>query len=98
MINSVKFWACLVSFYRRFVFHALAIVDKIVFHWTQIFNRLPLPFFFSIEQQFTAFSGTVRLAKRWISAQLLYDHVTEECIELLVASLFLSPAPFTSPR
>ncbi|CAH3109711.1 unnamed protein product [Porites lobata] len=51
-----------------------------------------------IEQQFTAFSGTVRLAKRWVSAQLLYDHVTEECIELLVASLFLSPAPFTSPR
>jgi len=51
-----------------------------------------------IQQQFSAFSGTVRLSKRWVSAQLLCDHVTEECIELLVASLFLSPAPFTPPR
>ncbi|KAJ7384542.1 Nucleolar protein 6 [Desmophyllum pertusum] len=51
-----------------------------------------------IQQQFSGFSGTVRLAKRWTSAQLLSDHVTEECIELLVASLFLSPAPFTPPR
>ena len=52
----------------------------------------------SIQQQFSGYSGTVRLAKRWLSAQLLFDHVTEECIELLVASLFLSPAPFTPPR
>lgn len=51
-----------------------------------------------IQQQFSGYSGTVRLAKRWLSAQLLFDHVTEECIELLVASLFLSPAPFTPPR
>ncbi|XP_078367178.1 nucleolar protein 6-like isoform X2 [Oculina patagonica] len=51
-----------------------------------------------IQQQFSGFSGTVRLSKRWVSAQLLSDHVTEECLELLVASLFLSPAPFTPPR
>lgn len=51
-----------------------------------------------IQQQFSGYSGTVRLAKRWVSAQLLCDHMTEECIELLVASLFLSPAPFAPPR
>lgn len=51
-----------------------------------------------ITQKFSGFSGTVRLSKRWVAAQLLCDHVTEECVELLVASLFLSPAPFTPPR
>jgi len=51
-----------------------------------------------IQQHYRGFSGTVRLSKRWVAAQLMADHVTDECIELLVASLFLSPAPFTPPR
>ncbi|XP_015751379.1 PREDICTED: nucleolar protein 6-like [Acropora digitifera] len=55
-------------------------------------------FLHGIKQKFIGFSGTVRLSKRWISAQLLSDHVTEECVELLVTYLFLSPAPFTPPR
>lgn len=61
--------------------------------------RLPLltSTLHGIKQQFRGFSGTVRLCKRWISSQLLFDHVTEECVELLVASLFLNPAPFTPP-
>ena len=58
-----------------------------------------LPFCFCrIQQHYRGFSGTVRLSKRWVAAQLMADHVTDECIELLVASLFLSPAPFTPPR
>ncbi|XP_067056195.1 nucleolar protein 6-like [Acropora muricata] len=62
--------------------------------------HLPLlaSFLHGIKQKFIGFSGTVRLSKRWISAQLLSDHVTEECVELLVTYLFLSPAPFTPPR
>ena len=55
-------------------------------------------FFCSIQQHYRGFTGTIRLSKRWVAAQLMADHVTDECIELLAASLFLSPAPFTPPR
>jgi len=54
--------------------------------------------FCSIQQHYRGFTGTIRLSKRWVAAQLMADHVTDECIELLVASLFLSPVPFTPPR
>ncbi|KAG9488294.1 hypothetical protein GDO78_007867 [Eleutherodactylus coqui] len=50
-----------------------------------------------LHQQLPAFGGTSRLAKRWISAQLLADTISEECVDLLVAYLFLHPAPFTAP-
>ncbi|XP_073536523.1 nucleolar protein 6 isoform X2 [Phyllobates terribilis] len=50
-----------------------------------------------LHQQLPAFGGTSRLAKRWISAQLLADSVSEECVDLLVAYLFLHPVPFTAP-
>ncbi|XP_061469328.1 nucleolar protein 6 isoform X2 [Rhineura floridana] len=64
-------------------------------------ETLHLPFLTSslhgLQQQHPAFSGCCRLAKRWISAQLLSDSLSEECVDLLVASLFLCPAPFTAP-
>uniref|UniRef100_G3UR59 Nucleolar protein 6 n=1 Tax=Meleagris gallopavo TaxID=9103 RepID=G3UR59_MELGA len=44
-----------------------------------------------LQQQHPAFGSTCRLAKRWISAQLLSDNISEECVDLLVASLFLHP-------
>ncbi|XP_068121202.1 nucleolar protein 6 [Hyperolius riggenbachi] len=50
-----------------------------------------------LHQQLPAFGGTSRLAKRWISAQLLANSISEECVDLLVAHLFLHPAPFTTP-
>ncbi|XP_066470854.1 nucleolar protein 6 [Tiliqua scincoides] len=60
-----------------------------------------LPFLTSslhgLQQQYPAFSGACRLAKRWISAQMLSDGISEECVDLLVAYLFLCPAPFTAP-
>ena len=36
-----------------------------------------------------AFSTAVRMAKRWIAAQMLLDYVPEEAVELMVASLFI---------
>ena len=60
--------------------------------------RFAVFFFCSIQQHYRGFTGTIRLSKRWVAAQLMADHVTDECIELLAASLFLSPAPFTPPR
>uniref|UniRef100_A0A8C7E521 Nucleolar protein 6 n=1 Tax=Naja naja TaxID=35670 RepID=A0A8C7E521_NAJNA len=61
-------------------------------------ETLHLPFLTSsLQQQYPAFSGSCRLAKRWINAQLLSDSLTEEAVDLLAAFLFLSPAPFTAP-
>ncbi|NXO29479.1 NOL6 protein, partial [Cisticola juncidis] len=64
-------------------------------------ETLHLPYLTSslhgLQQQHPVFGSTSRLAKRWISAQLLSDSISEECVDLLVAFLFLHPAPFTSP-
>ncbi|XP_077202809.1 nucleolar protein 6-like [Paroedura picta] len=64
-------------------------------------ETLHLPFLTStlhgLQQQHPAFGSTCRLAKRWISAQLLSDSLSEECVDLLAAFLFLCPAPFTAP-
>lgn len=43
------------------------------------------------------FSPVVRLAKRWVHAHLFSNHVRAEAVELLVASLFTAPAPFSKP-
>ncbi|KAM5126585.1 nucleolar protein 6-like, partial [Mantella aurantiaca] len=61
-------------------------------HLTQLTSTLH-----GLHQQLPAFGGTSRLAKRWISAQLLSGSMSEECVDLLVAHLFLHPAPFTTP-
>ncbi|XP_053557019.1 nucleolar protein 6 isoform X2 [Bombina bombina] len=50
-----------------------------------------------LHQQYPAFGGTSRLAKRWIRAQLLGDDFSDECVDLLVTHLFLHPAPFVAP-
>ncbi|XP_028916779.1 nucleolar protein 6 [Ornithorhynchus anatinus] len=50
-----------------------------------------------LQQQHLALGSTARLAKRWLSAQLLSDGLSEESVDLLVAWLFLHPAPFTVP-
>nr|XP_030113545.1 nucleolar protein 6 isoform X1 [Taeniopygia guttata] len=64
-------------------------------------ETLHLPYLTSslhgLQQLHPVFGSTSRLAKRWISAQLLSDSISEECVDLLVAFLFLHPAPFTPP-
>ncbi|XP_068994430.1 nucleolar protein 6 [Embiotoca jacksoni] len=50
-----------------------------------------------LQQQHPCFGAVCRLAKRWLGAQLFSDDVTEDTADLLVASLFLQPAPFTPP-
>uniref|UniRef100_A0A8C3UNR9 Nucleolar protein 6 n=1 Tax=Catharus ustulatus TaxID=91951 RepID=A0A8C3UNR9_CATUS len=64
-------------------------------------ETLHLPYLTSslhgLQQQHPVFGSTSRLAKRWISAQLLSDSISEECVDLLVAFLFLHPAPFIPP-
>jgi len=44
----------------------------------------------ALSHHYTAFSGTVRLAKRWLASHwLLHGHITEEVVELLCASFFV---------
>uniref|UniRef100_A0A8C5I7E4 Nucleolar protein 6 n=1 Tax=Gouania willdenowi TaxID=441366 RepID=A0A8C5I7E4_GOUWI len=50
-----------------------------------------------LQQQNPCFGAVCRLAKRWLAAQLFSDDITEDTADLLVASLFLQPAPFTPP-
>ncbi|XP_050403291.1 nucleolar protein 6 [Patella vulgata] len=50
-----------------------------------------------IYQQHNTVSCAVRLAKRWVSAQLLSDHIPELAIELIVCHIYLTPAPYTKP-
>ncbi|XP_078077355.1 nucleolar protein 6 [Mustelus asterias] len=50
-----------------------------------------------LQQQQSTYSGTCRLAKRWISAQLLSNDIGEESIDLLAAYLFTQPAPYSPP-
>ena len=55
-------------------------------------------FLFSFNSLHRSYALTTRLAKRWISSQLLQDYISEEAIELIVAYLFLSPAPLQKPK
>ncbi|XP_010903751.2 nucleolar protein 6 [Esox lucius] len=50
-----------------------------------------------LQQLHPCFGAVCRLAKRWLGAQLFSDVISEDTADLLVASLFLQPAPFTPP-
>lgn len=51
-----------------------------------------------LQQQHNTFGCACRLAKRWVSAQLLYGHVPDECVELVVSYVYLMPAPYAVPN
>ncbi|XP_012671410.2 nucleolar protein 6 [Clupea harengus] len=50
-----------------------------------------------LQQQHPCFGAVCRLAKRWLGAQLFSADVCEDAADLLVAYLFLHPAPHTPP-
>uniref|UniRef100_W5MCA8 Nucleolar protein 6 n=1 Tax=Lepisosteus oculatus TaxID=7918 RepID=W5MCA8_LEPOC len=50
-----------------------------------------------LQQQHLAFGAACRLAKRWLGAQLFLGELSEDAADLLVASVFLRPAPHTPP-
>ncbi|XP_065071800.1 nucleolar protein 6-like [Rhopilema esculentum] len=51
----------------------------------------------SLNQKFSAYAMTTRLSLRWVSSQMLSCYLTEEAVELIVASLFLKPMPHKPP-
>ena len=51
---------------------------------------------FSIHQQYASYSACVRLVQRWVRSQMLdEDYISSLALELLVAHLYLHPAPAT---
>ncbi|XP_066272586.1 nucleolar protein 6-like [Branchiostoma lanceolatum] len=50
-----------------------------------------------LQQLYSSFSGSLRLARRWVAAQLLDRHVPDVMVDLLVAHVFLHPEPLTPP-
>ncbi|KAL3865413.1 hypothetical protein ACJMK2_042804 [Sinanodonta woodiana] len=50
-----------------------------------------------LQQQCNSFSGTVRLANRWVAAQMLSDCVPDIAVELMVAHIYVAPMPFKVP-
>ncbi|PPQ69881.1 hypothetical protein CVT25_005586 [Psilocybe cyanescens] len=47
----------------------------------------------ALAHHYTAFPGTVRLAKRWLAAHwLLQSHISEEVVEIICASFFVGAA------
>ncbi|XP_023257306.1 nucleolar protein 6 [Seriola lalandi dorsalis] len=50
-----------------------------------------------LQQEHPCFGAVCRLVKRWLGAQLFSDDISEDTADLLVASVFLQPAPFTPP-
>lgn len=51
----------------------------------------------AVHHLYPSFSTTVRLVKRWLSAHMLATHVQPELVELVCASVYLTPATFTPP-
>ncbi|XP_076015910.1 nucleolar protein 6 isoform X2 [Genypterus blacodes] len=50
-----------------------------------------------LQQQHPCFGAACRLTKRWLGAQLFTEDIPDDVADLLVASLFLQPAPFSPP-
>jgi U3 small nucleolar RNA-associated protein 22 len=68
-------------------------LEKNIFHLTKLTSVLH-----ALQQEYNHFSGVARLAKRWLSCQLLLDYYNEEAIDLLCAYLFVHPEPFEAPK
>jgi len=50
-----------------------------------------------LSMRFPFYAPAVRLCARWVHAHLFSDVLAHEAIELIVASLFVTPAPFAVP-
>lgn len=50
-----------------------------------------------LHQQHNTFGTACRLAKRWISSQLKHGFIHDIAVELIIASIYIHPEPYTSP-
>lgn len=61
------------------------------------FSPKHVEFVHQFQRKHRSFSGTVRLAKRWLYGQMFSNSINDETIELIVMHLFAHPFPFGSP-
>ncbi|KRZ72179.1 Nucleolar protein 6 [Trichinella papuae] len=74
--------------------HPAELEAESMIRWKQaLFNQFEV-----LRLQFESFSTTVRLAKRWVANKMLSGHFSDEAVELIIASLFLTPQPFAESR
>lgn len=52
----------------------------------------------TINNEYLAYSCSVRVAKRWLACHLLLDHLNEIVIDLIAAFVFLHPYPYSSSQ
>ncbi|XP_066977982.1 nucleolar protein 6 [Macrobrachium rosenbergii] len=52
----------------------------------------------SVQAEHPSFSSGVRLCKRWVGSQLLLPHLPHMAVDLLVAYLYINPAPYDAPH
>uniref|UniRef100_A0A0N5AKB9 Nucleolar protein 6 n=1 Tax=Syphacia muris TaxID=451379 RepID=A0A0N5AKB9_9BILA len=55
-------------------------------------------FYFSVSHQYPAFSGTCRLALRWLSAHMLSSYISDIVVEIIVAAVFVKPLFLCRPQ
>lgn len=68
-------------------------LEKNIFHLTRLTSVLH-----GLQLENPHYGAVTRLAKRWISSQLLLDYFHEEAIDLICAYLFVHPEPYKSPN
>jgi U3 small nucleolar RNA-associated protein 22 len=52
----------------------------------------------ALQLKYVTFGLSARLAKHWIAHHLLAPYICDELVELLVASLYTNPQPFSVPH
>eukprot|EP00040_Diaphanoeca_grandis_P016705 m.86493 g.86493 ORF g.86493 m.86493 type:complete len:1260 (-) comp25975_c0_seq1:66-3845(-) len=77
----------------------LAAYDGMVAEMERFYVRLPrhTRFVQSTRVQHHSYSLAMRLANRWVSAHMHSADLQEEAIELIVASVYTSPSPYSAP-
>lgn len=74
-------------------------LSDLQWYWKTVQSIPVCSFNCRLHLQHNSFGATTRLAKRWLASQMLLRHyIAEEAVELLVASLYVTPEPFTLPR
>ena len=84
LVSEQNFYCLLISLSATYTCHILKLRQLIFF-----LHR--------IQQQYASFGGGVRLAKRWVSSHMLAAYFPEECIELIMAYIYLHPSPQVTP-
>ncbi|KAF9584422.1 hypothetical protein BGW38_006511 [Lunasporangiospora selenospora] len=68
-------------------------------HYERLFVQAPMHTFqvHALCHRHPSMSQTIRLTKRWVSAHWLAPFLKDEALELIAASVYVNPAPWSAP-